>query len=79
MEKCRWLNRSEKNKGEIAMKKLFKKALSITLALTLLISTVFALLTSASAEEKTYQYFSLDYETEDSVTGISTATNHLRR
>lgn len=59
------------------MKKLFKKALSITLALTLLISTVFALPTSASAEEKTYQYFSLDYETEDSVTGISTGDNAL--
>ncbi len=46
------------------MKKLFKKALSITLALALLISTVFALPTSVSAEEKTYQYVSLDYETE---------------
>lgn len=42
-----------------------------------MISTVFALPTSVSAEGKTYQYVSLDYETEDSVTGLSTGDNAL--
>ena len=55
------------------MNKLFKKALSITLSLTLLFSAVFALPLGASAEEKTYQYFSLGYDEETDVTGIKTS------
>ena len=55
------------------MNKLFKKALSITLSLTLLFSAVFALPLGASAEEKTYQYFSLGYDKETDVTGIKTS------
>ena len=55
------------------MNKLFKKALSITLSLTLLFSAVFALPLGASAEGKTYQYFSLGYDEETDVTGIKTS------